>query len=152
MGTSRVPYCTTRRPKTSVLPLLGGGEICWPLLRQHNRIPARCSGSFAHEGHHLLGVGIHCWSLVHMLRLRGQKITSGGFRLSWHTTQLLLRPLQEGAHFLSFQAASPSWEQANCSCSFHSPHLQSSRQAQHSTQKRTTLPLTAHHHLLPYTL
>lgn len=51
---------------------------------------------------------------------------------------------------LSFQAASPSWEQANCSCSFHIPSFQSPRRAQHSTQERTTLPLTAHHHILPY--
>lgn len=148
-GASSVPYCTTLRPKPSVLPLLGGGEICWPLLRQYNRVPARCCGSFAHEGHHLLGVGIHCWSLRHMLRLRGR----GYFwrlqtLMGYHPTPAYTPPRESSLPI--FQAASLSWEQANCSYSFHSPSFQSSRRAQHSTQKRTTLPLTAHHHLLSY--
>lgn len=107
----------------SVLLLLGGGEICRPLLCQHNGVPTGRGGSSAHEGHHLLGVSVHCCSTRHTLRLRRQEVTSGGFRLPWGTIYLLPIPLQQETHSLPSQTVSLSWSQANCSCSFHTPPL-----------------------------
>lgn len=69
------------------LPLLGGGDLGRPLLLQDGRVPTGDDGSFAHKGHHLLGMGIHGWNTIkaQMLRMREQRGNSGGFSpLMWH--------------------------------------------------------------------
>lgn len=46
-------------PGLPVLPLLRGGDLCWSLLLQDDSIPAGDSGFSSHQGHQLLGVGLH---------------------------------------------------------------------------------------------